>query len=105
MLIITNLNLQRLLIFFIVHSRVQRVRGEIQEKRLSLTDVMVPLVKPLSSKSLTGKARTSVAPATADPISTLSMTFAPSDVVPPLSVPDYQVLDTEPHDGDPSSTA
>ncbi|GKA97157.1 hypothetical protein Tco_0825051 [Tanacetum coccineum] len=83
----------------------KRVRGEIQEKCMSLTDVMAPLVEPLSSKSLTGKASTSVAPATADPISTLSMTFAPSDVVPPLSVPDYQVLDTEPHDGDPSSTA
>nr|GEX24545.1 hypothetical protein [Tanacetum cinerariifolium] len=89
----------------VVHSRVQRVRGEIQEKRVSLLDVMVPLVEPLSSISLTGKASTSVAHATAGPITTLSMTFTPFDVVPPLSVPDYQVLDMEPHDGDPSSTA
>nr|GFA42532.1 hypothetical protein [Tanacetum cinerariifolium] len=48
---------------------------------------------------------TFVAPATADLINTLSMTFSPSGVVPPLSIPDYQVLDTEPHDGDPSSIA
>ncbi|GKD44647.1 hypothetical protein Tco_1269292 [Tanacetum coccineum] len=72
---------------------------------MSLTDVMVPLVEPLSSKILTGKASTSDAPATADHITTLSMTFAPSDDVPPLSIPGYQVLDTEPHDGDPSSRA
>nr|GEX65580.1 hypothetical protein [Tanacetum cinerariifolium] len=89
----------------VVHSRVQRVRGEIQEKRLSLLDVMVPLVEPLSSISLTVKASISVAPATADPITTLSMTFTSFGVVPPLSIPDYQVLDMEPHDGDPSSTA
>ncbi|GJT75062.1 hypothetical protein Tco_1041787 [Tanacetum coccineum] len=88
----------------VVRSRVQRVKGEIKEKRLSLTDVMVPLVEPLSSKSLINEASTFVAPATTDPITTLSTTFAPSGVVPPLSVPDYQVLDMELHDGDPSST-
>ncbi|GJR39857.1 hypothetical protein Tco_1215541 [Tanacetum coccineum] len=66
---------------------------------------MVPLVEHLSSKNLTGEANTSAAPATTDPITTLSTTFAPSDVVSPLSVPDYHVLDTEPHDGDPSSTS
>ncbi|GKE30508.1 hypothetical protein Tco_1445892 [Tanacetum coccineum] len=88
----------------VVHSWVQRFRGEIKEKSLSLTDVMVPLVEPLSSKSLIGDASTFTAPATAGPITTLSTTFVPSDVVPPLSVPDYRVLDTEPHDGDPSST-
>ncbi|GJU56578.1 hypothetical protein Tco_1230292 [Tanacetum coccineum] len=89
----------------VVRSRVQKVRGEIKEKRLSLTDVMVPLVEPLYSKSLINEASTFAAPATADPITTLSITFAPSGVVPPLFVPDYQVLDTELHDGDPSSTA
>ncbi|GKE21566.1 hypothetical protein Tco_1433078, partial [Tanacetum coccineum] len=70
----------------VVHSRVQRVRGEIKEKSLLLTDVMAPLVEPLSSKSLIGKASTSVAPATAEPITTLSTTFTPSGVVPPLFV-------------------
>nr|GEW79384.1 hypothetical protein [Tanacetum cinerariifolium] len=35
----------------VVYSQVQMVRGEIKEKRLSLTDIMVPLAEPLSSKS------------------------------------------------------
>ncbi|GKF86247.1 hypothetical protein Tco_0254074, partial [Tanacetum coccineum] len=69
----------------VVHSRVQRVKGEIKEKHLSLTDVMVPLVEPLSSKSLTGEASTSAIPATAEPITTLSITFASFGVVHPLS--------------------
>nr|GFC16970.1 hypothetical protein [Tanacetum cinerariifolium] len=42
--------------FQVVHSRVQRVRGEIMDKCLSLTDVVVPLAEPLSSKSLIGEA-------------------------------------------------
>ncbi|GJZ43242.1 hypothetical protein Tco_0590497 [Tanacetum coccineum] len=88
----------------VVYSRVQKVRGEIKEKRLSLTDVMVPLAKPLSSKSLIGEASTSAALATAEPITTLSTTSASSGVVPPLSVSDYQVLDAEPHDEDPPAT-
>nr|GEU79152.1 hypothetical protein [Tanacetum cinerariifolium] len=79
----------------VVHSRVQRVRGEIMEKRLSLTDVMVPLAEPLSSRSLIGKASTSAAPATSEPITTLSTTFASSDVVPPLSISNDQVLHNE----------
>ncbi|GKC87918.1 hypothetical protein Tco_1148567 [Tanacetum coccineum] len=65
---------------------------------------LVPLAEPLSSKSLIGKASTSAAPATAEPITTLSTTFASSGVVPPLSVSDYQVLDAEPHDEDPPAT-
>ncbi|GKC46111.1 hypothetical protein Tco_1063833 [Tanacetum coccineum] len=81
----------------VVHSQVQRVRGEIKEKRLSLTYVMVPLVEPLSSKILIGEANTSAAPATAECITTLSTTFAPFDVVPPFYVPDYQVLGIRNH--------
>ncbi|GJZ96708.1 hypothetical protein Tco_0669042 [Tanacetum coccineum] len=70
--------------------------GEVKEKRLSLTDVMNPLVEPLSSKSLTGEASTSAAP-----ITTLSTTFASSAVVLPSSVFSDQVLDAEPHNDDP----
>nr|GEY51057.1 hypothetical protein [Tanacetum cinerariifolium] len=85
----------------IIHSRVERVKGEIMGKRLSLTDVMIPFVEPLSSKSLIGKASTSAISATVGPITTLSKTFASFCIVPTLSVYDYQVLDTEPHDEDP----
>nr|GEU99568.1 hypothetical protein [Tanacetum cinerariifolium] len=77
------------------------VKGEIMEKRLSLTDVMISLVEPLSSKSLIGEASTSAISATVGPITTLSKTFAFFCIVPTLSVYDYQVLDTEPHDEDP----
>ncbi|GJX68021.1 hypothetical protein Tco_0303748 [Tanacetum coccineum] len=71
------------------------------EKRLSLTDAMIPLTEPLSSKSLIGEASTSAFPATAETVTTLSTTFASSCVVPPLFVSDYQVSDAEPHDEDP----
>nr|GEU73050.1 hypothetical protein [Tanacetum cinerariifolium] len=50
------------------------------------------------------ESNTSVAPATAEPITTLSTTFASSGVVPPLFISDYQVLDPEPHDEDPPAT-
>ncbi|GKD42441.1 hypothetical protein Tco_1267086, partial [Tanacetum coccineum] len=73
----------------VVHSRVQRVKGEIMEKRLSLTDVMVPLAEPLSSRSLIGEASTSAVPSTVELVTTLSTTFASSSFVPPLSVSDY----------------
>ncbi|GKG08757.1 hypothetical protein Tco_0334589, partial [Tanacetum coccineum] len=73
----------------VVHSRVQRVRGEIMEKRLSVTDVMVPLAEPLSSRSLIGKASASAVSITAEPVTTLSTTFTFSGFVPHLSVSDY----------------
>nr|GFC80752.1 hypothetical protein [Tanacetum cinerariifolium] len=60
----------------VVHSRVQRVKGEIMEKRLSLTDVMAPLAEPVSSQSLIGEASTSAAPMTTELITTLSTTLA-----------------------------
>nr|GEZ85535.1 hypothetical protein [Tanacetum cinerariifolium] len=80
----------------IVNLRVQMFREEVKEKRLSLTDVMNPFVKPLSSKSLTSEANTSAAP-----ITTLSTTFATSAIIPPTLVVSDQVLDVEPHSKDP----
>ncbi|GJT40741.1 hypothetical protein Tco_0940606 [Tanacetum coccineum] len=85
----------------VVHSRVQRVNGEIMEKRLSLTDVMAPLAEPLSSQSLIGEASTSAASTTTEPITTLSTTLASSDVIPPLATSNDQALDMEPNDEDP----
>nr|GEW82732.1 hypothetical protein [Tanacetum cinerariifolium] len=81
--------------FIVVHLRDQRFRGEVKEKRLLLTDVITPLVEPLSSKSLTGEASTS-------PITTLSTTFASFKVVLPTLVVSDQVLDVEPHNEDPT---
>nr|GEW46495.1 retrovirus-related Pol polyprotein from transposon TNT 1-94 [Tanacetum cinerariifolium] len=85
----------------VVHSRVQRVRGEIKEKRLSLTNVIVPLAEPLSSKNLIGEASSFATPATTEPITTLSMNFASFDVGPSISISNDQILDTEPHVEDP----
>ncbi|GKE29634.1 hypothetical protein Tco_1445018, partial [Tanacetum coccineum] len=85
----------------VVHSRVQRFRGVIKEKRLLLTDVMVPLSESLSLKSLIGEASTSATPVTTEPITTLSTTFTSFEVVPPLLISNEQALDTEPNDTDP----
>nr|GEU72931.1 hypothetical protein [Tanacetum cinerariifolium] len=59
---------------------------------------MVPFTEPLSSNSLIGEAGTSATP---EPITTLFMTFTSFGVVPPLSISNDQVLDTEPNDADP----
>ncbi|GKE89741.1 hypothetical protein Tco_1567216, partial [Tanacetum coccineum] len=56
------------------------------EKCLSLTDVMVPLAEPLSSRSLIGEASTSVVPVAAEPVTTLSTTFVSSGVVVSLNL-------------------
>ncbi|GKD30877.1 hypothetical protein Tco_1241655 [Tanacetum coccineum] len=48
----------------VAHNRVQRIRGDASARRLSLTDVIVPLIEPLSTKSLVGKASTPEVPAT-----------------------------------------
>nr|GEW88041.1 hypothetical protein [Tanacetum cinerariifolium] len=63
----------------------------------------VVLVHSQVQRSLIGEASTSVAPATVEPITTLSTTFASFDVVPPLFVSDYQVSDAKPHDENPMS--
>ncbi|GKB24456.1 hypothetical protein Tco_0863857 [Tanacetum coccineum] len=77
---------------------IHRAKDEVV---LGETSLSFSLQVPLSSKSLIGEASTSAIPATAEPITTVSTTFASSDVVPSLSVSDYQVLDAEPHDEDP----
>nr|GEV29491.1 hypothetical protein [Tanacetum cinerariifolium] len=84
----------------VVNLRVQRFMEEVKETRLLLTDVITPLVEPLSFKSLTGEASTSAAL-----ITTLSTTFASSNVVLPTLVVNDQVLDAEPHNEDPPVVA
>nr|GEW75817.1 hypothetical protein [Tanacetum cinerariifolium] len=83
---------------------IHKAEDNIIVKHLSLTNVMVPLVEPLSSHSLIGEASTSATPITAEPITTLSITFASFGVVLPLFVSDYQVSNVEPHDEDPLTT-
>ncbi|GKB99051.1 hypothetical protein Tco_0985188 [Tanacetum coccineum] len=56
------------------HNRIQRIRADVAACRLSFIDAMVPLIKPLSVKSLTGEASTSGVPVMAT-TTTLSTTF------------------------------
>nr|GEY47592.1 hypothetical protein [Tanacetum cinerariifolium] len=43
----------------VAHTHVQRIRGDVATRRLSFMDAMVPLIEPLSVKSLTGETSTS----------------------------------------------
>ncbi|GJX73060.1 hypothetical protein Tco_0311655 [Tanacetum coccineum] len=80
----------------VVHDRVQRIRGDVASCRLSLYDVMVPLIKPLSVENLVGEASTVCLPATAALTTVFSTTFAQTSYVPSILVLDYDVLDAEP---------
>ncbi|GJS39729.1 hypothetical protein Tco_0564772 [Tanacetum coccineum] len=67
----------------VAHYRVQRLKRDAASCRLSLTDAMVPLLKPLSVRSLTGEASTSMVPSAA--VNTaLSITFIQASTIPPL---------------------
>nr|GEX24928.1 hypothetical protein [Tanacetum cinerariifolium] len=93
----------------VAYTRVQRIRGDATARRLSLTDVMVPLIKPLSVKSLTGEASSFRVLATAVTIA-LSTTLAqanaiplaPYTKVPPLKIMfEQEELDTAPEHTSP----
>ncbi|GJY92378.1 hypothetical protein Tco_0508160 [Tanacetum coccineum] len=62
----------------VIHNRIQRIMGDVEARRLSLSDAMVPLIEPLSSKNLLVS-------------------------VPLLSVADYEVVHVGPQVEDPSS--
>ncbi|GJR61373.1 hypothetical protein Tco_1503535 [Tanacetum coccineum] len=70
----------------VIHTRVQRIRGDAAAHRLSLSDAMVPLIGPLSAENLTSEASTSRVSATAT-ITALSTTF-----IRPTSSLQYQWL-------------
>ncbi|GKD58560.1 hypothetical protein Tco_1296069, partial [Tanacetum coccineum] len=84
-----------------VHARVQRIRGDVVSRRLSLSDAMVPLIEPLSAENLVGQASTSRVPATAT-TTALSTTFVQTSFVPLILVADYEVLGAGPSTKVPS---
>nr|GEU45480.1 hypothetical protein [Tanacetum cinerariifolium] len=69
----------------VAHVRTQRIKVHIAARRLSLTDAMVPLLEPLSAKSLTGEASTFgfLVMTTA-----LLTTFVQANTVPPTPSPE-----------------
>ncbi|GKG51417.1 hypothetical protein Tco_0541801, partial [Tanacetum coccineum] len=76
------------------HARVQRIRGDVAARHLSLYDAIVPLIEPLSAKNLTGETSTSRVPTTVT-TTALSTTFIQSSSIPPISVADYEVSGAE----------
>nr|GEU94976.1 transposase (putative), gypsy type [Tanacetum cinerariifolium] len=77
----------------VTHSRVERIREDIAAQRSGLIDIWVPLVDPLSAKSLIGEASTSDSvPAAVVTITSLSNTFASASSVPPITIEDYEIV-------------
>nr|GEU32154.1 hypothetical protein [Tanacetum cinerariifolium] len=76
--------------------RVWRIRENIENQRLALCDVFVPLADPFSAADLTCTVGTSdTAPATADTNTALSTTFASASSIDPISVDYYEVVGAE----------
>ncbi|GKC64273.1 hypothetical protein Tco_1096871 [Tanacetum coccineum] len=69
------------------HSCVQRLKGEAAAKNLSISDAIVPLIKPLSIQNLVGEASTSGVPA-AVMTTSLSTTFSQVSSVPSIPAVD-----------------
>ncbi|GKE04110.1 hypothetical protein Tco_1396128, partial [Tanacetum coccineum] len=70
-------------------NRVQKIKDNITNHKSALHDVFVPLVEPLSSAALEGMEGTSgTAPETT---TALSVTFASTSSIPPISTDDYNV--------------
>ncbi|GJV94977.1 hypothetical protein Tco_1546554 [Tanacetum coccineum] len=90
-------------LLFILKSKKDASMVDLMDS-LRLEGPLAEIPGPLSSKSLIGEASTSANPAAAEAITTLSITFASSIVVPPLSVSDYQVSDAEPNNENPPTT-
>nr|GEX36680.1 hypothetical protein [Tanacetum cinerariifolium] len=80
----------------VTHSRVKRIRENVAAQRSALIDVWVPLVDPLSAKSLIGKASTSNSvPAAVVTTTSLSITFSSASSVPPITAEDYEIVGTD----------
>ncbi|GJR45146.1 hypothetical protein Tco_1313249 [Tanacetum coccineum] len=79
----------------VAHTRVQRLRGNDAAQKLSISDALVPLVKPLSAETLVGEVGTFRVPATATTIA-LSTAFIQASTVPPVPVTDHEVSDMGP---------
>ncbi|GJU65667.1 RNA-directed DNA polymerase, eukaryota, reverse transcriptase zinc-binding domain protein [Tanacetum coccineum] len=77
----------------VAHSRVEKIRQNIAEKRSALADVWVPLVDPLSIQNLIGAAGTSdsVPTAAATTTALLNVVISTSSA-PSITIDDYEVI-------------
>ncbi|GJU31039.1 hypothetical protein Tco_1174628 [Tanacetum coccineum] len=79
------------------NSRVRKIRENIANHISALRGVFVPLSEPLSSAALEGTEGTSgTAP---DTTTALSVTFASTSSIPPISTDDYDVVRTDGQEG------
>ncbi|GJV89393.1 hypothetical protein Tco_1533331, partial [Tanacetum coccineum] len=77
--------------------RVERIRKNITEHRSALTGVYVPLVEPLSIAALESAAGTSGT--VPDTTTALSLTFASTSTIPPISTDDYEIVHADGQEG------
>ncbi|GKG40281.1 hypothetical protein Tco_0467058, partial [Tanacetum coccineum] len=75
---------------------VRKIKENIANQRSVLHDVFFPLSEPFSAAVLTSTEGTSdTVSATADTTTALSTTFAFASIIAPISVDDYEVVDTD----------
>ncbi|GKE69966.1 hypothetical protein Tco_1528038, partial [Tanacetum coccineum] len=67
----------------IADDRVKRLKANVASWQLLISDALVPIIEPLSTKNLVGEASTSMVPATAV-TTALSTTFIQANTVPPV---------------------
>ncbi|GKG60297.1 hypothetical protein Tco_0611898, partial [Tanacetum coccineum] len=71
-------------------------RESVAVQRSSLAEAMVPLVKPLSTETLTGAVSTSDnVPTTAAVTAALSATFTSTSLIPPITIDDYEITSAD----------
>nr|GEV28039.1 hypothetical protein [Tanacetum cinerariifolium] len=80
----------------VVHAHVQRIRGDVASQSLSISNIMVPLIKSLSAKNLVGKVSTLGIPTAVATTTALSTTFVQAYSILPVPTLDYEVVDTKP---------
>ncbi|GKF94141.1 hypothetical protein Tco_0283841, partial [Tanacetum coccineum] len=88
------------------NSRVQRIKDNLANHRSALRDVFVPLSEPLSTTALTStKGTSNIIPATVDNPMAPSTTLAFVSTIIPISIEDYEIVDTDGQDAMNESVA
>ncbi|GKB75207.1 hypothetical protein Tco_0942102 [Tanacetum coccineum] len=78
-------------------NRLRRIKENIANDRSALYDIFVPLAEPLSIAALEGTADTSgTTPGTT---TALSVTFASTSTIPPISTDDFEIVRTDDQEG------
>ncbi|GKA70374.1 hypothetical protein Tco_0776438 [Tanacetum coccineum] len=91
---------------YVSNFKVQKIRENLANHRLALCDVFVSLSKPLSIIALIGTEGTStVIPTTADTTMALSVTFASTSVILPISMDDYEIVHADGQGGEGANQA